>query len=187
MKDIWWRWLSFVSDNSLSLLNLSSSGWHLEWHYQFHHSLLVHELLHCWPTWHNFLTLQTSLLVDALLTKTKSCRLRIPGNFEYFNCFVLQSWTISNVTFTCEAITCFRSSVQNTLERLYDWVILEKMRWGENLVCPAIRKEIWINSNFLLTDRFQCPSHGVPILISSTGIAHEDVNTTYPFWYSCEM
>jgi len=34
------------------------------------------------------------------------------------------------------------------LERLYDWVILEKMRSGENLVCPAIRKEIQINSNF---------------------------------------
>jgi len=32
-----------------------------------------------------------SLLVDALLTKTKSCRLQIPGNFEYFNWFVLQS------------------------------------------------------------------------------------------------
>jgi len=145
--DIWWRWLSFVSDNSLNLLNLSSSGWHLEWHYQFHHSLLVHELLHCWPPWHNFLTLQTSLLVDALLTKTKSCRLQVPGNFECFNWFVLQSWTISTVTFTCGAITCFISSVQNTLERLYDWVILEKMRSGENLVCPAIRKEIR-NSNF---------------------------------------
>ena len=82
----------------------------------------------------------------------KSCKLRIPGSVEYLTPSVFLHWkTLSPASITtsvyCPAMSP-NSDVVKTLLHENDCDILEKSNSGANFVCPDMRKEMRIKSNF---------------------------------------